>query len=248
MSETQKGYVYVARLIDYSGNFLGDFHKIGKTKQYKIRETQLNSTHLPIDVLLVRVFETDNMDALEGMLHTCFEDYRIKKEYIDRKNITTEWFDVNDTDVINNRIDKFVKFIPNTIEIDVISKINADKNTPLAVKEDLSEVIRRSKTVLNLIYKEENLTTKYAADTFCLGLRKIAEVITWEKLDFEEDYITKDLNEFKTKFAGSYQENAIREIDGYWIYTGISNQVKLRVLLKHIRVNNIPDIQCYIYP
>ena len=53
-----KGFVYIARLIDYGGNFLGSFHKIGKSIQYKVRETQLNSTHLPVDILFVRVFET----------------------------------------------------------------------------------------------------------------------------------------------------------------------------------------------
>ena len=79
-----KGFVYVARLIDYSGNFLGSFHKIGKSIQYKVRETQLNSTHLPVDILFVRVFETENQSMLEQILHTCFEDYRIQKQYVDR--------------------------------------------------------------------------------------------------------------------------------------------------------------------
>jgi hypothetical protein len=248
MEIKENGYVYVARLIDYGGNFLGDFHKIGKTKHYKVRETQLNSTHLPIDILLVRVFETDNMDALEGLLHTCFEDYRIKKEYVDRRNITTEWFDVDDTDTINNRIDKFLKFIPNINEIDVVSKINSDKDTPLDVKGDLVDVVRKSKSVLHLSHKGEDLTTKFAADTFCIGLRKIADVIGWDKLDNEEDYVTKDLNELRVKYSGSFKDTAVREIDGYWIWTGLPNQEKLRVLLKHIRLNNVPDMECHLYP
>ena len=79
------GYVYVARIIDHGGKFVNGYHKIGLSKQYKIRETQLNSTHLPFDVLMVRVFETTNMKQLEGMLHICFEDYRVVKEYDYRK-------------------------------------------------------------------------------------------------------------------------------------------------------------------
>lgn len=243
----EKGYVYVARLIDYSGNFLGDYHKIGKTKQYKVRETQLNSTHLPVDILMVRVFETDNMDALEKMLHTCFADYRIKKEYIDRRNITTEWFDVDDTDIINERIDTFITLIPNVTEIDVVSKINSDKNTSLDDKEDLVQVVRKAKTILHFKYKGEDLTTKFAADTFCLALQKIAYHIGWDKLDKEEDYVTKDVEELRSRFQ-SLKETAIREIDGYKIFTGLPNTEKLRVLNNHIRVNNIPDMEVYLIP
>ncbi len=242
-----KGYVYVARLIDYSGNFLGDYHKIGKTKQYKVRETQLNSTHLPVDILMVRVFETDNMDALEKMLHTCFADYRIKKEYIDRRNITTEWFDVDDTDIINERIDTFITLIPNVTEIDVVSKINSDKNTSLDDKEDLVQVVRKAKSVLHFKYKGEDLTTKFAADTFCIALQKIAHHIGWDKLDREEDYVTKDVEELRSRFQ-SLKETAIREIDGYKIFTGLSNTEKIRVLNNHIRVNNIPDMEVYLIP
>ena len=105
------GYVYIARIIDHGGKFVNGYHKIGLSKQYKVRETQLNSTHLPFDVLMVRVFETTNMKQLESMLHICFEDYRVVKEYDYRKNITTEWFDVNDIDTFNDRIDKFTELM-----------------------------------------------------------------------------------------------------------------------------------------
>ena len=91
-----EGYVYIARIIDHGGKFVNGYHKIGLSKQYKLRETQLNSTHLPFDVMMVRVFETEDMNKLEGILHVCFEDYRVIKEYDDRRNITTEWFDVSD--------------------------------------------------------------------------------------------------------------------------------------------------------
>ena len=79
----EKGFVYVARLIDYNNKFVGNYFKIGKTQQqqYKIRETQLNSTHLPIDVIFVRVFETDYMSSLESILHSCLVDYRCEKNY-----------------------------------------------------------------------------------------------------------------------------------------------------------------------
>jgi hypothetical protein len=139
------GYVYVARIIDHGGNFLNGYHKIGLSKQYKIRETQLNSTHLPFDVLMIRVFETNNMKQLEGLLHICFEDYRVVKEYDDRKNITTEWFNVSDIDTFNYRIDKLVGLISETKEIDISRSIDNDTTLTQEEKEQTKESIIRAK-------------------------------------------------------------------------------------------------------
>ena len=238
-----KGFVYVARLIDYSGNFLGAFHKIGKSIQYKIRETQLNSTHLPVDILFVRVFETENQSMLEQILHTCFEDYRIQKQYVDRRNITTEWFDVDDTDILNSRIDKVVKFIPNTTEINVISKISSDKETSVNEKQELVQALKRAKTKLTLKQNGENLTQDVASDTFALGLSKIADVVGWEKLDEDVDIIATDNEILKELFPNSYRESSVRDVNGYKIWTGISNAEKAKILNRHIMKNNIPNME-----
>jgi hypothetical protein len=238
------GFVYIARLIDYNGNFLGSFHKIGKSKQYKIRETQLNSTHLPVDILFVRVFETDNQSALEQILHACFEDYRIQKKYEDRRNITTEWFDVDDTDVLNNRIDKIIKHIPNVNEINVIGKINSDTSTSLEDKEELVSSIKRSKTKLILKYNNEDISQDTASETYLLGLSKIAEQIGWEKLDYDEDNVSKTKDEFRETKVYSYRDNAIKEISGYYIWVSLSNQDKNRIINRHIRTNNISNLEC----
>jgi hypothetical protein len=95
---------------------------------------------------------------LEQILHTCFEDYRIQKQYVDRRNITTEWFDVDDTDVLNSRIDKLIRLLPNTTEINVISRISADKETSVNEKQELVSALKRAKTKLTLKYDGEDLT------------------------------------------------------------------------------------------
>lgn len=238
-----KGYVYIARLIDYSGNFLGSFHKIGKSIHYKIRETQLNSTHLPVDILFVRVFETENQSMLEQILHTCFEDYRIQKQYVDRINITTEWFDVDDTDILNSRIDKVIKFIPNTTEVNVISKISSDKETSVDEKQELVSALKRAKTKLTLNYNGENLTQDVASDTFALGLSKIADFVGWQRLDEEVDIIATDNDILKELFPNSFRESGVRDIQGYKIWTGISNAEKAKILNRHIMKNNIPNME-----
>jgi hypothetical protein len=238
-----KGYVYIARLIDYSGNFLGNFHKIGKSIQYKVRETQLNSTHLPVDILFVRVFETENQSMLEQILHTCFEDYRIQKQYVDRRNITTEWFDVDDIDVLNSRIDKVVKFIPNTTEINVISRISSDIDTPMEEKKELVSALKKSKTRLTLKHMGQDITQLVASDTFALGMSKIAEVIGWEKLDEDTDIVANDTEILKETFPMSYRDSGVREFNGYKIWTGISNAEKAKILNRHIMKNNIPNLE-----
>ena len=238
-----KGYVYIARLIDYNGNFLGSFHKIGKSIHYKVRETQLNSTHLPVDILFVRVFETENQSMLEQILHTCFEDYRIQKQYVNQRNIKTEWFDVDDTDILNSRIDKVVKFIPNTTEVNVISKISSDKETSVDEKQELVSALKRAKTKLTLNYNGENLTQDVASDTFALGLSKIAEVIGWEQLEEDIDIIATDNNILKDLFPNSFREAGVRDIQGYKIWTGISNAEKAKILNRHIMKNNIPNME-----
>jgi hypothetical protein len=237
-----KGYVYVARLIDYNGNFLGNFHKIGKSIQYKVRETQLNSTHLPVDILFVRVFETNNQSMLEQILHTCFEDYRIQKQYIDRRNITTEWFDVDDTDILNSRIDKVIKYIPDTVEINVISRISSDKDTPIDEKQELVSVLKRSKTKLTLNFNGEDLTQDIASDTFALGLSKIAEIIGWEKLDDDLDIVALNNDILKDIFPNSFRDSGVREINGYKIWTGISNMEKVKILNRNLMKNNISNM------
>jgi hypothetical protein len=138
-----EGYVYVARIIDHGGKFVGGYHKIGLSKHYKIRETQLNSTHLPFDVLMIRVFQTSDMKTLEGILHTCFEDYRVIKEYNDRKNITTEWFDVGNIDTFNDRLDKMSNYL-NLDEIDLGLSIESDNTLTQSEKEGIKEQIKKS--------------------------------------------------------------------------------------------------------
>jgi hypothetical protein len=241
-----KGFVYIARLIDYGGNFLGNFHKIGKSVQYKVRETQLNSTHLPVDIIFIRVFETENQSMLEQILHTCFEDYRIQKQYTDRRNITTEWFDVDDADVLNNRIDKVIKYIPNTSEVNIISKISSDSGTTTNEKEELVSTLRRVKSKLIFKLNGEDVSAETSRETYLYALTKIAENVGWEKLDLDEDSITKNVDDFREKYLKSFTERSYREIGDYKVWVNLSNMEIKRILNRHIMRNNIPNMEISI--
>jgi hypothetical protein len=247
------GYVYIARIIDHGGKFVNGYHKIGLSKQYKVRETQLNSTHLPFDVLMVRVFETTNMKQLESMLHLCFEDYRVVKEYDYRKNITTEWFDVNDIDVFNERIDKFTELmsIYGTKEIDISKSIDNDTTLTQEEKEEVKETVHRAKSssfVLRIgdkVYDDGS-----QADLFVKAYTYILNVIGKDNMI----KYAKCVKQTKSEFL-SYRANlskieietytGIRELDDMFIFVYHSANSKKRLidyLCKKFNIDNVSVI------
>jgi hypothetical protein len=226
------GYVYVARIIDHGGKFVNGYHKIGLSKQYKIRETQLNSTHLPFDVLMVRVFETTNMKQLESMLHICFEDYRVVKEYDYRKNITTEWFDVNDIDTFNDRIDKFTELmsIYGTKEIDVSRSIDSDTTMTSEEKEQTKEIIGRAKASnLKIEVDGYDISGENARTGFINFVKKVIE-------KNDELIVSNDFSEF-IKFDSTLFPSYARgteQIGNVYIRTHCNTQHKKSIIEKMI--------------
>jgi hypothetical protein len=227
----QKGFVYIARLIDYNGNFVENFYKVGKSLQYKVRETQLNPTHLPLDVLLIRVFETDMMSSLENILHTTLVDYRIEKKYNDRRNITTEWFDLKDDEDLHYRVDEIVKNFPNVTEINILSKISGDTQTNLSEKQDLIKAINKiNRKKLEVTLNGETISGQFAYQVFVNSLTKISEIVSPEKLAEECWYYSADEQRFIDTFPKSYNPNAIKSSEDYKVFVGINNQTKAKVL------------------
>jgi hypothetical protein len=110
-------------------------------------------------------------------------------------------------------------------------------------KQELVSALKRAKTRLTLNYNGENLTQDVASDTFALGLSKIADVVGWQQLDEEVDIIATDNDIFKELFPNSFRESGVRDIQGYKIWTGISNAEKAKILNRHIMKNNIPNME-----
>lgn len=244
----EKGFVYVARLIDYNGNFVGNFYKVGKSLQYKVRETQLNSTHLPMDVLLVRVFETDYMSQLEKILHSALLDYRIEKKYSDRRNITTEWFDLEDEEDFNYRIDEITKNFPITQEVNLISKIQSDTGTTVSDKREFIDAIKKERTRLRLIIDGHDLTQETSADTYSLAMARICQIVGEENFLKQTVLVRKDREEIKKRFPKSYRETSVRFIDGLYIWPGFGNTDKLKIIREHLDNNEIKNIQIFLEP
>jgi hypothetical protein len=241
-----KGYVYIARIIDHGGKFVNGYHKIGKSIQYKLRETQLNSTHLPFDVTFVRVFETEEMSQLESILHTCFEDYRVEKQYDYRRNITTEWFDVSDIEILNSRVSKLTKLM-GAIEIDMIQKIAEDKTISQNDKGEMTSVIKRnspSRVVFKL--NGEDMTQENAKETFVLGMTKIAEIVGWDNLDTREPHISTSIEELGFDYEENKMNNCSVWVGNYVVWTNTSNVEKVRRVNNHIKYFGLQGFEFYV--
>jgi hypothetical protein len=234
-------YVYIARLIDHKNEYIDGYYKVGISKQYTIRETQLNPTHLPIDIQMVRVFKTDNMVLIETILHTCFEDYRVIKKYDDKKDKRTEWFCVDDEELFFNRIDKIISVLPNIYEINLIDDVRSNMNIGKEEKQELIKNFNKSKSKLCLIYDGVDISMENSTDTLLLTLKKISELTSWDMIMEHEIRVTNTLEELLDRNP-SASKSQLKHFDNHYVFTGNNNEVKVRNLkkiLKNLKINNI---------
>jgi hypothetical protein len=153
---------------------------------------------------------------------------------------------VDDVDVLNNRIDKVIKLIPSTTEVNIISKISSDKGTPTNEKEELVSRLRKAKSKLVFKLNGEDVSSETSRETYLYALTKIAERIGWEKLDEDEDTISTNIEDFREKFVKSFTDKSYREIGEYKIWVNLSNMDIKRILNRHIMKNNIPNMEVSI--
>jgi hypothetical protein len=242
----EKEFVYIARIINHKNEFVENYYKIGKTGQdYKLRESQLSPTNFPMDVIFIRLFQTDNMVSTEAILQTCFDDYKVIKIYDDRKKQLTEWYDVPDGEKLHNRIDKLVRHLNNVNEVDLINNIKEDETITKEDKEELIKTFRKSKTRLGLIYDGNDLTQENSTDTFLLTLKLIAEQTSWDKIMEHEIRVTRTFEEIRDRNP-SANESQLKHYEGHYIFTGNNNEVKLKNLNKIIKKLNIKNINLSI--
>jgi len=239
---SKPGYVYIARIIDHGGQFVNGYHKIGLSKQYKIRETQLNSTHLPFDVLMIRVFKTDDMNKLESILHVCFDDYRVIKEYDDRRNITTEWFNVDDIETFNERVDKMIQLLEIN-EMDINLSIDKDNTLTQQQKLETKQNIGRAKsTKLKVITEDKTFMGETSKETYVDVMNNLTK-------DMDPDYIMENFSTFfkrvKEDFTESMNEyNKVLMENGLYMSTWGSNKLKIRRIKALSNLLGVDNIKC----
>lgn len=239
-----EGYVYIARIIDHGGKFVNGYHKIGLSKQYKVRETQLNSTHLPFDVLMIRVFETEDMNKLEGILHVCFDDYRVIKEYDDRRNITTEWFNVSDIDSFNERVDKMVSYL-DIKEVDLGFTVDNDTTLTEEEKTEVKNKIGRARsTNLKVTVGDTTFVNNTAKETYVTVMNKLVDGVEKETLiETFGQFIKDDVEDFRDSIK-SYDR--VEMDNGLFMSTWGSNVTKIKRIEMVAKEFDVHDIVCEI--
>jgi hypothetical protein len=246
----EKGYVYIGRLVDPHGNYVTNYYKLGKTIDFKVRELNLNSTHMPLDVQFVRVFETEHMSNLEKIRHACFDEYRVIKEYGWRRNITTEWFDVSDDELLSYKIDTIIKNFPSTSEVDLINKVQSDTGTTVNQKvtviNNLQEGKKKWKLVLNI--NGEDISEEFASDTMVNAYSYVCHKIGFETVDIDEEYLTNNKQELIDQFKSwsNFTESCIKEFDGYYLFTCLSNKRKCDLINNMIHRYGLTEMTCEV--
>lgn len=243
----EEGFVYIGRLIDHKGDYVTNYHKLGKSFDFKVRETNLNSTHMPLDVQFIRVFRTKHMSSLEKILHTCFDGYRVIKEYGWRRNITTEWFDVNDEESFENKVDIVTKYFPDTDEVDLVQQLKSDTTTSYHQKTTLMNNLTESKKKWKLIVKLNDLdiSEKVAAETFLNAFAYIGGKVGYDKLVEDEIYFSDNLDKLASKYTEGVA-STIKELDGYYVLTNLSNTRKADIINGMITRYGIKEMTCEV--
>jgi len=241
----EKGYVYIGRLVDHSGNFVTDYRKVGKSMDFKTREINLNSTHLPLDVLFVRVFETEHMSSLEKILHACYGEYRVIKEYDWRRNVTTEWFEVDDDELFDKKVNEVIKYFPNTSEVDLISKIKSDTGTTINQKVEMINVVKKDKasSLISLFYKGQDLTQESGKLTMAKAYEIVGNIIGWENLDKDEEYLSVNPQEFYDKYT-NLKPYMVIKVGDYHLYTNLDNKSKYKCINRLAERYGISELVC----
>lgn len=241
----EKGYVYIGRLVDHASNFVTDYRKLGKSIDFKTREISLNSTHLPLDVLFVRVFETDHMSSLEKVLHACFAEYRVVKEYDWRRKVSTEWFDVDEDELFDRKVNEVIKYFPNTSEVDLICKIKSDTGTTINQKVEMINVVKKDKasSTIKLLYNKEDLTQDNGKLTMAKAYEIVGNLVGWDTLDQDEEYLSLDPQEFYDKYK-NLRSYMIIKVGDFYLYTNLDNKTKFKSINRLAERYGISELVC----
>lgn len=246
----EKGYVYVGRLVDHNGNYVSDYHKIGKSFDFKTREINLSSTHLPVDVHFVRVFETQHMSDLERVLHACFHEYRVIKEYGWRRKVTTEWFELTEPDLFSYKLDNVIKYFPNTTEVDLIEKVMLDSgsttNQKVLAVHNIKETKKKWK--LNLFINGEDCSEDLASETMVNAFSYICNKVGFDVVVNDEMYLSNDKDLLSDQFKNwsGFSSGLLKEFDGHYLFTGLGNKRKSDTINNMVKRYGLTEIICNV--
>ena len=209
-----KEYIYLGQYYHKHGKDLQELgiteKKIGKTKNPDSREKGLNSTKMTIGYKYIAIWEVKNMDIVETIFHTAFDDNRL----------SGEWFEDPNDDMLE-RIDKILrlselgtKTYEDTVDIDE-NQIKTPKGRikSLTVTYNDKEYVGNGTQVMidvcNQIIEDKGLNKDNLEDLYLI--RKEG----WENPNDLGRYYTKKLNNnlhVVTCISGNRKKNKLEEL------------------------------------
>jgi hypothetical protein len=234
-----KGYSYVGTHYDVQGREIGIFDKkYGITKTPEIRERNLTATKSPIQFMNIRLWQFESeliARNVEQVVHKTLK-YR---------NTFGEWFKDDDEDLISivesihtNLTNLGVKITP----IDITPKLQVESGFTSEEKIVMDNTIKKAKTSLKLTINGEDRTAETGAKTLVNAYVYAASKVGWEKIDKDETIVTKNFSEFQEryKFKFNFQTH-----EDYFIYTGLGNGDKHRVIQSLIQRYSLSEMNSY---
>jgi len=234
-----KSFLYVGMYYDiFENREIGiKDKKIGITTNPNNRENSLNATKGPIGYMFIKLYECEGeitADNIESIFHTLLED----------RNTIGEWYKDED-EVILDSVSSVINNLKNlgvTIkEID----LGLDPNLSKVEKEQIQ---RAKSTKLKVIYKGQDISERFAVDTFIKVHKVIGEIVGWENMIKDGKYdIFNSVEEFHNNYPYFKRDNnGYHEVNGSIIYSSFSNANKLKRINKLIEDFKIDDMTCTI--
>jgi hypothetical protein len=212
--------------------------KIGITTNPNNRENSLNATKGPIGYMFIKLYECEGeitADNIESIFHTLLED----------RNTHGEWYKDED-EVILDCVSSVINNLKNlgvTIkEID----LGLDPNLSKVEKEQIQ---RAKNSKMKLMYNHENLSSRFAVETYLKGIKIISDIVGWDRIIEEgECDIFRTTEELYERFPIYRERDAkvYEKVDDYYVWTNLNNDNKLKRLNKLITKFDILGMTCSI--
>lgn len=235
-----KSYLYVGMYYDiFSGRNIGiNDKKIGLTINPNNRESSLNATKGPIGYMFIKLYECSGektANEIESIFHTLLDD----------RNTHGEWYEDENEDIIG----MVESVMNNLINLGVdIKEIDLELD-PTTTKMEREQIRRSKNTKLTLLYNGENLSDRFAVKTYLNGIKRISEIVGWDKIVEEGDIdVYKTIEELYDRFPYYKDKNVkvCENLDGYYVWVFLNNDIKIKRLNKLTNRFNISGMTCTI--
>ena len=128
----------------------------------------------------------------------------------------------------------------------MIQQVEGDTGTTVNQKTVVINNLKESKRKfeLKLLINGEDVSEEIASDTFVNAFSYVCTKVGYERIDMDEQYLSKNKQELIEKYP--FAVNSIKEFDGYYLFTCLSNHRKLDVINGLITRYGLTEITCTI--